>query len=134
MRNGYVLYRFFLILIAGFISFRRLGTRGITQVNAESAREMIEDPGIAIFDVRTLPEFRSGHVKGAIPIPVAEIDGKIGSLASYRDRQVLVCCLSGARSMTASRVLRKNGFNRVTNLKGGMNDWIGKGFTVVKGS
>ena len=43
-------------------------------VTAESAREMIEDPGIAIFDVRTLPEFRRGHMKGAIPIPVAEIE------------------------------------------------------------
>jgi rhodanese-related sulfurtransferase len=123
-----------MVLIAGFVLFKLMGSRGIVQVNAESAREMVKDPGIVIVDVRTPPEFRGGHIKGAIPIPLAEMGGRIGSLASYRDRQVLVYCLSGNRSMTASRVLRKNGFNRVANMKGGMNAWAGKGFTVVKES
>jgi rhodanese-related sulfurtransferase len=128
------LYIISLTLIVGFLLLRHMSNRGIIQVYAETVREMIKDPGIAILDVRTPLEYRSGHIKGTISIPLAEIGGRIGSLASYRDRQVLVYCLSGNRSMSASRVLRKNGFNRVSNLKSGITAWIGKGFTVVKES
>jgi 3-mercaptopyruvate sulfurtransferase SseA len=58
-------------LIIGFLFFKHLANRGIAQVNAETAREMIKDPGIAALDIRTPPEYRGGHIKGAIPIPLA---------------------------------------------------------------
>jgi rhodanese-related sulfurtransferase len=121
-------------LIIGGIVFNRLNSRGIAQVDAGSAAEMIKQPSTAVIDVRTPAEFRGGHLKGAIPVPVSEISGRIGALAAYKDRQVLVTCLSGARSMAAARILRQNGFARVANLKGGLNAWISRGFSVVKGS
>jgi rhodanese-related sulfurtransferase len=123
-----------LALAAGFFLVNRINSRGIIQVDAGSAAEMIKKPSTAVIDVRTPAEYRSGHLKGAIPVPVGEISGRIGALAAYRDRQVLVTCLSGSRSMSAARILRQNGFTRVANLKGGLNAWISGGFSVVKGS
>jgi len=128
-----ILIFIFVILFVAFL-FNSLAGRGITQVNAESAQGWLGDPGVAVIDVRTPQEFRSGHIRGAIPIPVSEIGGKIGSLDRFREKQILVCCLSGSRSMSAGRVLKKNGFTRIANLKGGLNSWIARGYSLEKGS
>jgi rhodanese-related sulfurtransferase len=127
-------YIIFLVLIVSFVLFQRLNNRGIVQASVDSAHEMIKDRSIVIIDVRTPPEFQGGYIKGAILIPVGEIAARVGSFVSYKDRQVLVYCLTGNRSMAASRILRRNGFNAVSNFKGGINAWKANGFTVVKGN
>jgi rhodanese-related sulfurtransferase len=116
------------------ILFNRINSHGITQVDAGSAAGMVKKPATVVIDVRTPAEFNGSHIKGAIAFPLGEISGRIAALAAYRDRQVLVTCLSGNRSMAAARILRQNGFTRVANLKGGLNAWTSRGFTVVKGS
>ncbi|MCY8721486.1 rhodanese-like domain-containing protein, partial [Bacillus sp. S10C12M] len=40
-----------------------------------------------------------------------------------KDQEVFVICQSGMRSLKASKVLKKQGFKNITNIKGGMNTW-----------
>jgi rhodanese-related sulfurtransferase len=127
----YIIFAGFIVII---VVFQRLNNRGIAQVDAKTAHEMTKDSGIAILDVRTLPEFQGGHIRGAVLIPVDEIASRIGSFVQNKNRQVLVYCLTGNRSMVASRMLRRNGFKHIMNLKGGIKAWKAKGFTVLKGN
>lgn len=69
--------------------------------------------GAVIMDVRTPAEFNSGHIKGAINVPLQNIEK---SLSKFKKDQVIItCCASGMRSGSARGILRSKGFTNVHN-------------------
>lgn len=64
--------------------------------------------GAQIIDVRTPDEFRSGHVKGATNIPQDRLAGQLGKID--KNKPVITCCRSGARSGMAADMLKNAGF------------------------
>ena len=75
-----------------------------------------------ILDVRTPGEFRQGHIRGAVLIPVTELASRMSEVPT--DREVVTVCHSGNRSMMAARHLEKAGY-QVKNLQSGMMRWPG---------
>lgn len=72
-----------------------------------------------IIDVREPSEFASGHVKGAVNIPPSELLAGAKLLENTpKDAEIIVYCLSGARSNSAINILKSFGF---TNLSNGIN-------------
>jgi phage shock protein E len=69
--------------------------------------------GATIVDVRTESEFRSGHAKGSINIPLDKLNKNLSKLK--KDKPVITCCASGMRSATAKNILKNNGFAEVYN-------------------
>lgn len=67
------------------------------------------DSGAVIVDVRTPGEYADGHVKGSINIPLGEISRNLHKLR--KDKAVITCCRSGARSGQAMQELRQHGFD-----------------------
>jgi|SRR5690606_31091216 phage shock protein E len=64
--------------------------------------------GATILDVRTSAEFAQGHVKGAMNIPLDQLQRSTAKVP--KGRPVITCCRSGARSGMAEGILRKAGF------------------------
>lgn len=79
-----------------------------------------------ILDVRTLGEFRSGHIPKAKNIPIQELSSKIHTLNAYTNEDIILYCASGARSASAARLLSNNGFNKIYNLSGGVHSYKGQ--------
>jgi phage shock protein E len=77
------------------------------------------DNGAQIIDVRTPQEFRSGHIKGAVNIPLNMLGNKLSSIK--KDKPVITCCASGMRSASAKKFLQANGFTVVYNGGGWMS-------------
>ncbi len=69
--------------------------------------------GAQVIDVRTPMEFRSGHIKGAVNIPLDSLQRNLSKLK--KDKAVITCCASGMRSASARGILRSNGFTEVYN-------------------
>jgi rhodanese-related sulfurtransferase len=69
--------------------------------------------GAVIIDVRTKGEFQSGHLKNSINIPIDKLPQNFAKIK--RDKPVITCCASGARSASAVRMLKSNGFEQVYN-------------------
>ena len=88
----------------------------------ELAQKLHARPPVLLLDVRTLGEHRSGHLDGAVHIPVQELRSRIRELEKHRDREIVVYCASGARSLTATYLLQNHGFKAV-NLRGGIVAW-----------
>ncbi|HPF91543.1 MAG: rhodanese-like domain-containing protein [Flavobacteriales bacterium] len=65
--------------------------------------------GAQIIDVRTPDEFRSGHVKGAVNIPLDRLQGQLAKID--KNKAVITCCRSGARSGMAADMLKNAGFD-----------------------
>lgn len=69
--------------------------------------EMIEN-GAAIVDVRSAQEYRQGHIKGSVNIPVDQIGSRIGKIRKMGEPLIL-CCASGMRSGRATSILKGEG-------------------------
>ncbi|MBS1660899.1 MAG: rhodanese-like domain-containing protein [Bacteroidetes bacterium] len=64
--------------------------------------------GAIILDVRTSGEFRTGHIEGALNIPLDRL-GESCSDLKKQDKPVIACCQSGGRSAAALRLLNQAG-------------------------
>ncbi len=78
-----------------------------------------------LLDVRTLNEFETSHLRGALHLPLDELRFRLEELP--RDRAIVVYCRSGYRAHLALRILKENGFARVTNVTGGYLSMIAAG-------
>lgn len=70
--------------------------------------------GAIILDVRSKAEFSSGHIKGALNIPVNVLSNNLGQLKD-KNKTIITCCASGMRSASAKSILKSHGYNNVFN-------------------
>lgn len=94
--------------------------------DANEAREMYA-AGATFVDVRTDREWAGGHVKGAIHIPVKELDGAAPAKLPDRNLPVVTYCAAGPRAAKGAAILRKLGYQNVTAMTGGYSDWQADG-------
>ena len=102
------------------------------QVKETSVTEAIKEikNGILFIDVREPHELveLSFDVSGIINIPLSIFEKRMGEIP--KDKNVLLVCRRGRRSMRASELLVKNGFTKVTNMKGGIVEWVNNNLAV----
>jgi rhodanese-related sulfurtransferase len=98
---------------------------------AELVAELARRAGPVLLDVRTPGEFASGHIAGAVNVPVTSLSGRIPSLGLPSGRLVVAICLSAHRSPPAVRLLRRAGVD-ARQLAGGMIAWRQAGLPLVR--
>ena len=111
-------------LLIGIDTMRR-GAGHSTQISAVQLPQFINHENAVVVDVCDSEEFRKGHIPSAINIPAGEVKDSLGRLQKYRakDRPIVLSCRSGQRASRAAAVLRKNEFERVYTLSGGLAAW-----------
>ncbi|MFN7970913.1 MAG: rhodanese-like domain-containing protein [Acidobacteriota bacterium] len=77
---------------------------------------------LALVDVRSPDEFASGHIEGAVNIPLDELPVGLASLA-HAPTVVTICTSGGGRSEKAAQLLRQHGIVSVRSLCGGVREW-----------
>lgn len=82
--------------------------------------------GLILVDVRSAGEFGAVHVEGALHIPAPELRTRHQEIDPNRD--IAVVCSTGHRSSLAASLLKRQGFNRVWNVAGGMTGFNAAGF------
>ena len=98
-------------------------TDGYQQISQEEAKAMMDTQVVIILDVREQDEYDSGHIPGAVLLPVGTIDETTAAeVIPEKDSTVLVYCRSGNRSKTASAALAELGYTNIYEF-GGINTW-----------
>ncbi len=87
----------------------------------ELAQLQRDDPNLILLDVREEFEKSISDLKGSVLIPLPDLDKRISELSS--DREIVVFCRNGVRSLQAVEILKKAGFGQLHNLRGGINAW-----------
>ena len=109
--------------------------KGWYLITSEELKDRLESDGkIFLLDVREPAEFSSGHIEGAVNIPVYDVPSRTKELPEEFDHPVVSICLSGARSAYATMFLKVYGYSGIKNLGFGMTGLMNKGFPVVKGA
>ncbi len=92
-------------------------------LSQEDAHSQIESgENIVIIDVRSPQEFRSGHIKNAINLPMENVLQQIDKVVENKDQKIFVNCLSGARSKASVDMIISKGYTNVHNI-GGVSTW-----------
>jgi phage shock protein E len=85
----------------GLLSMFGLGDKSESITN-------FKEKGAVIIDVRTVGEYKEGHIKGSKNIPLDTISSKIEEIKKL-NKPVIACCRSGMRSAQATSILKQNG-------------------------
>ena len=109
-------------LLLFFMIKRFLPTKGVNHISTSDLKSELKDKNKQFVDVRTPGEFKGNHIRGFKNIPLQQLAQKAEKELS-KEKEVIVICQSGMRSGQASKVLKKLGFSKVINVKGGMSAW-----------
>jgi rhodanese-related sulfurtransferase len=121
--NHSLLVMAFVVLLAILVGSelkRRIS--GVRQVTPGEATRLLNHENAIMVDTRADKEYRNGHIVNAIHLPIKD-QGLDDRLDKYRDRPLIVYCNSGQDSAKLCGILRKQGFESVYNLKGGVQAW-----------
>ena len=110
------------VLIAAVL-FTQKNVGGYKNISQDEAKEMMDNGNVIILDVREKSEYDSGHIKGAVLLPVGNINAETAAkIIDNKESIVLVYCRSGNRSKKASATLAKLGYKNIYEF-GGINSW-----------
>lgn len=108
-------------ILAIYLIFKIFGFLGRLGIKQVSPKELDLKRGMMLLDVRTNKEYEGGHIPGAVHVPLSDIGGKIKKLK--KDKELVVYCQNGNRSIWAIKRLIGMGYKNLYNLKGGYNAW-----------
>jgi rhodanese-related sulfurtransferase len=91
----------------------------------------LRDEGAFILDVRQPDEWVESHIPGATLIPLGELASRVDEVP--QGQEVVIVCRSGNRSAEGRDILLAAGFEQVTSMAGGVNQWKATGFETVSG-
>lgn len=81
--------------------------------------DFIRNRSVIIVDVRSVQEFKEGHIDGAVNIPLGELKGVFPRVVNDKNKCIVVYCTSGIRSKKAQKILNCIGYKNVYNLADG---------------
>ena len=98
-------------------------------ISLNETKELINNNGVQVLDLRGASEFNSGHIAKAENVFVGTLPENLDKVS--KDRKVIIHCQGGDRSSIAYSILAKNGFENVVNFSGGINEWVNEGEAIV---
>lgn len=105
--------------------------RGLQDLTPNQLATKLGDvPPVTLIDVRTPREYKSGHIPGAVTIPLGKEHTVVGTWDTTTD--IILICKTGHRSQAAAATLLNLGYSHISHLKGGMDAWRREGNPVEK--
>ena len=106
---------------------------GVAAINCFEVTKLLNHEDAVLIDVREENEFIQGHILNSINMPLSGLSDKMSRLEKHRDQPIIAICLSGQRSAQACGKLKKQGFEKVYNLSGGIMAWQTASLPLTRG-
>lgn len=106
--------------------------KNVTEIFPWDLEERFEEnPSLLLLDIREPYEFDAMHIKDSINVPRGvletacewDYEETVAQLVEARDKEVVVVCRSGNRSVFVCEVMQKMGYKNVVSLKTGLRGW-----------
>jgi len=109
----------------------RRGAAGAS-ISTLQATLLINQQNALVLDVREAVEYEKGHVLNARNIALGELQARAAEFEKHKAKPVIVVCDNDNRSGRAATALRKQGFEQVFTLSGGIGAWRQAGLPLEK--
>ena len=93
---------------------------GCEDMTPDEVRKVKGSGKVVLVDVRTPQEYASKKIDGAKLVPLQELESRVSEIP--KDKEVILYCQNGIRSLIACRYLKKLGYS-VKNMAGGISRW-----------
>ncbi|MFO0839858.1 MAG: rhodanese-like domain-containing protein [Phycisphaerae bacterium] len=93
----------------------------VPEISAIDARRRVADHDAMLLDCREHDEVGISAIRGAMHIPMSDIPDRLAELP--RQREIVVFCHHGMRSLHTAAFLREQGFADVKSMRGGIEAW-----------
>ncbi|MCK5639258.1 MAG: rhodanese-like domain-containing protein [Gammaproteobacteria bacterium] len=125
-----------LILILAMLASTSFSSnlRGFKDLEPMQAVQKMNHDNALVVDIRENNEINEGMISGSRHMPLSTLADKVDQLTKDKDRPMLVVCRSGQRSAKACGILRKQGFEPLYSLKGGIMAWENASYPLEKNS
>ncbi len=98
---------------------------------AEAVQCMNREKGVVV-DVCGADEYAQSHIKGAVNVPLDELEARLDKAVKNKSTPVIMVCAAGARSARAQAIAKKLGYEKVHSLHGGLKAWKEANLPVAK--
>lgn len=123
---------FIVVMILIVIEEIRAQSAGGERLSATSAVQLMNREDAVVIDLRDANAFRDGHIVNAKNIALADFDRHIEKLNAYRNRPIILVDAMGLKTVSIAQRLKKEGFEKVMTLKGGIEAWKTDNMPLVK--
>jgi rhodanese-related sulfurtransferase len=94
------------------------------EIDVHSVKQLLDDQAdMLLIDCREPSEYETARIDQATLIPMAEIQYRLEEIEPYREKQIVIHCHHGGRSLRVTNYLRQSGFAHATNMAGGIDQW-----------
>lgn len=103
-------------VVAAFLIWRMKPTKGVQSISTSELKNILNDKDKVFVDVRTPGEYKARNIKQFKNIPLGSDFSKLP-----KDKEIVVICQSGMRSGQACKQMKKLGYEKIKNVRGGMS-------------
>jgi len=106
--------------------------RDKSQLTPVEATLLINREDAVTVDVRAQGDYEKGHLPNARHLPFSDIERRGTELEKFRARPLILYCNSGATAAKGIAALKKAGFEKLYNLRGGLYEWEKAGYPIIR--
>jgi rhodanese-related sulfurtransferase len=106
--------------------------RDKSQLTPVEATLLINREDAVVVDVRAQTDYEKGHLPNARALPLGDIGSRSAELEKFRARPILLYCNSGSTAAKGIAALKKAGFEKLYNLRGGLFEWEKAGYPITR--
>lgn len=119
------------IIVLIFIEEYRARTGGSAKLTPNAAvQKMNRDNGV-VLDIRSNELFRKGHIVNAVNMPEKDLAANMAKLEKYKTQPLILVCQNGLVSVKLLPKLKKEGFEDLYVMAGGVDGWKRDSLPVV---
>lgn len=123
---------FLVVLVALVVNEAIIKMRGLSKINPQALVNLVNREQALVLDLRSIEEFKAGHIAGAKHVDVVQLANKIDNLLKDKNHPVILVCSQGQKSLSHAQQVEKLGYQRVYYLAQGMAGWRQDNLPLVK--
>ena len=123
------MHRFLFFLILLFISCGNVNKSSVKYISESDFFGLSDD--FELIDVRTKSEYESGFIEKALNFDFFSDTFESDVLSLNKNSKIILYCRTNNRSTKTANLLKKNGFEDISVIEGGITDWVKNGNDLV---